>query len=304
MSKNHSENLTKRLVLIKYLFFIGEEQSHQLGAAASFSILAFHDCVEMLLVLIAHHEKKRTQKFFLEYWNEIPDLPYRGEMDNLNNVRVSLKHNATFPSRDEISRCHDDVRLFLSDSIYKYFETDFDDISISNLIMFDEVKKYIREAEMLMKEDSIYEILLKCKMAFIRLLSLYESDKQQWYNSIFNIGKEISTEYMSLVPRMDAHKSRWFEQVTQTLNATRDVLKISAIGIDYKKYVLFNLITPFVIKVCAPTDTEYKYQNETKEHFESTKKTTKQDCQFCIDFVIDSALKLQEFNFDIKNYLQ
>lgn len=304
MSKNNSENLLKKLVLIRYLFTTAEEQSYQHGATASFSILAFHDCVEMLLVQIAHHEKKRTQKFFLEYWNEIPDLPYRGEMDNMNNVRVSLKHNAVFPSSDEIARCREDVKLFLTTCMNRYFKTDFIKLSLADLVIYEEIRNNIKEAEQLYNEDCLYETLLKCKMAFLRLLSLYESDKQQWCNSILNIGKEISAEYKSVVPRMDIHKSRWFEQVTQTLNATRDALKISAIGIDYKKYVLFNLITPYVIKVCAPTDTEYKYQNESKEHFESTKTITKNDCQFCMDFVIDSALKLQEFQFSVQDYFK
>lgn len=301
MSKFKLENHIKRLALIKYLFFIGEEQSHQLGAAASFSILAFHDCVEMLLVLIAHHEKKRTQKFFLEYWNEIPDLPYRGEMDNLNNVRVSLKHNATFPSRDEISRCHDDVRLFLSDSIYKYFETDFDDISISNLIIFDEVKKYIEEAEILFKEDSLYEALVKCRMAFIKLISTYESDKKQWYKSIFEVGEKIGEDYKPLVSGKKQEKL-WFEQVTKTTNEIRDILKIISLGIDYRKYSLFNFITPHVQYWRSPKGEE-GYRPDSEAYYKSTRTIKPEECRFCIDFVVDSSLKLQEMQFDVNNYL-
>ncbi|MBE9510227.1 MAG: hypothetical protein IMY71_05050 [Bacteroidetes bacterium] len=30
------------------------------------------------------------------------------------------------------------------------------------------------------------------------------------------------------------------------------------------------------------------------------KKWTKENCQYCIDFVVESALKLQEFDFDIE----
>ena len=58
MSEKKEDLNIKKLVLIKYLYTMAEEQSHQLGASAGFSILAFHDCVEMLLVLIAHKKHK------------------------------------------------------------------------------------------------------------------------------------------------------------------------------------------------------------------------------------------------------
>lgn len=302
MSKIKSENIIKKLVLIKYLFFIGEEQSRQLGASAGFSILAFHDCVEMLLVLIAHYKRKRTQRHFLEYWNEIPDLPYKGEMDNLNNVRVSLKHNATFPSREEITRCRDDVRLFLTDSINRYFEKDFDTISISDLIMFDEVKKYIEEAEILLKEESLYEALIKCRMAFIKLLENYESDKKQWFKSIFEVGEKIGKDYEHLVSTQ-TQEEIWFKQVTKTTNEIRDILKVTSLGIDYKKYALFNFLTPHVKYWRSPTG-EDGYTPDSESYYKKIVRTIrKEDCRFCIDFVVDSSLKLQEMQFDVNDYL-
>ena len=34
------------------------------------------------------------------------------------------------------------------------------------------------------------------------------------------------------------------------------------------------------------------------------KKWTKENCQYCIDFVLDSSLKLQEFDFDINELIE
>ena len=81
----------------------------------------------------------------------------------------------------------------------------------------------------------------------------------------------------------------------------RNILKVSALGIDYKKYALFDFITPKVIETCGTGKDKYVYGS--KDNYEKTRTITNQDCQFCIDFVIDSALKLQEFNFDINKYL-
>ena len=62
MLNKESEIIIRRLVTIKYLYLIGVEQSKQTGTVAGFSILAFHDCVEMLLVLIAEKKNKKPQQ--------------------------------------------------------------------------------------------------------------------------------------------------------------------------------------------------------------------------------------------------
>ena len=114
----------------------------------------------------------------------------------------------------------------------------------------------------------------------------------QWYRSIFNVGERIGDDYKNLVPRKDISKSRWFNQVTKTT-------KISALGIDYKKYALFCFITPSYTPTCGPTGERGYILGATE-----TLSIKPEDCQFCIDFVIDSALKLQEFNFDINKYMK
>ena len=114
---------------------------------------------------------------------------------------------------------------------------------------------------------------------------------------------EIGTGYENIVPKKEINKARWFDQVTKTTNAIRDVLKISALGIDYKKYALFNFITPTIILTQNPANGKKSYSLlESAAYFESTKSIKQEDCRFCIDFVIDCALKLQEFQFNIKDY--
>ena len=300
MSKINEDNLIKRLVLIKYLYLTAKEQSKQFGAFAAFSILAFHDCVEMLLILIAQQKDKKIQKHFLDYWDIIPDLPYKGKMDNLNVVRKNLKHYATFPNNEEIDRCCDDVRIFLTDIIKNYFKTDIDELRLSSLITFDKVKEDVEKAETFMKENHFYESLEKSKTAFMKLLATYDSNKGQWRNSIINIGEKVSNDYRDFAKSCNS-SDKWFKHTTQTVNSVREVLKITALGIDYRRYSLFNFITPHVIEGCDATGSIYV--SEKKDVFESTKNVSSKDCQFCIDFVVDCALKLQEFDFDINKYL-
>ena len=296
-----SEKIIRRLILIRYLYLTAKEQSEQDGAFAAFSVLALHDSVEMLLVLITQQKNKPVQKHFLEYWNVIPELPYKSKMDNLNVVRKNLKHYAIFPNRDEIVQCCDDVRIFLTDAINKYFEIEFDKLLLSNLIIFNDVKQDVEEAEAFLNEHQLFESLEKSKTAFVKLLAIYDSNKGQWRSSILDIGEKINKEYQYFEKKENG-TTKWYRQVTQTINSVREVLKMAALGIDYRRYTLFNFITPRVIEGVDATGTIYVTEN--KDVFEAKKRISSENCQFCITFVVDCALKLQEFDFDINRYLK
>ena len=301
MSNLKEEIIIRRLVAIKYLYLIGVEQSKQAGTFAGFSILAFHDCVEMLLVLIAETKKKKSQQHFLNYWDIIPQLPYKVQMANLNNIRKNLKHHANFPDKIDIQRCCVDVGAFLKESTKEFLKKEFDDISLSTLISFETVREDVEKAEVFMKDGLIFESLDYSKKAFMKLLSTYESNKGQWRNSILNVGVKVGNEYRKFA-KSNTEGSNWFELMTKTTNSMRDVIKITALGIDYKRYALFNYITPNVVEGCDATGTIYV--SEKKESFESKISVRRDDCQFCISFVVDCALKLQEFDFEINKYLK
>ena len=301
MGKLDQSIIISRLAKIKYLYKIGIEQAKQVGAFAGFSILAFHDSAEMFLLLVAEdHGKKGAAKLsFMDFWSEYPDLTMSASMEKLKDRRVNLKHKGLFPSASDIEESRITITQFFKENTIKQFGVEFESISLADLIEFPNIKKYVKKAESFLEENNIYECLCNARIGFEELLSTYDSDKMQWYDSIFNVGEKIGTGFENIVPRREINKARWFEQVTKTTNAIRDVLKISALGIDYKKYALFCLITPSYTPTCSPAGEKGYFLRAT-----DTLATKPEDCRFCIDFVIDSALKLQEFQFSIKDYLK
>jgi hypothetical protein len=301
MGKLDQSIIINRLAKIKYLYKIGIEQTKQNGAFAGFSILAFHDSAEMFLLLVAENNGKKgaSKLSFMEFWSEFPELTMSASMERLKDRRVSLKHHGLFPSASDIEESRITITQFLRENTIKQFGEDFESISLADLIEFSNIKEYVKKAESFLAENNIYECLCNTRVGFEELLSTYESDKMQWYRSILNIGERIDDSYKNVVSSKDVSKSRWFNQVTKTTNALRDVLKISALGIDYKKYALFCFITPSYTPTCSPTGERGYILGATE-----TLSIKPEDCQFCIDFVIDSALKLQEFNFDINRYIK
>ncbi len=292
------EIIIRRLAIIKYLYNIGVQQSMQVETVAGFSILTFHDCAEMFLLLVAENSNKKAESNFMNYWDAYPELTQKESIRALKDRRVSLKHKGQFPSKSDIEISRIAMLDFLEQNTKIQFQLNFNEISTSLLISYANVRDYIKQAETLYNKGDLYESLKNSKIAFMELLFAYESTKSMGYlnNGILNIGKQIGTDYRKLLDN-DRDGKKWFEEVTDTTNKLRDILKITALGIDYKKYNFFNYVAPEVTYSWKNGERIYEYLPQ--EYYEERKILRGVDCKFCIDFVIDSALKLQEFDFDI-----
>ena len=73
-------------------------------------------------------------------------------------------------------------------------------------------------------------------------------------------------------------------------------MKIMSLGLDYKRYTKFGLLVPNLMR----------FMNKEKgfQYFptKSIQKRIKEDCQFCFDFVVDSVIRIQDFDFDIEKH--
>ena len=193
---------------------------------------------------------------------------------------------------------------FLSQNTKIQFGLDFSSVSVSSLISYNEVKTYIDVAEEYLVKNDFYNCMVNAKIAFMELLSSYEDTKRGKYhvNSITDVGRKIGNEYQKLIGHDEKSGARWFRDVSETTNRIREVLKITALGIDYRKYAFFEYITPETNVYWSNGCCEY--HSIPKDYYESKINLRASDCRFCIDFVIDSALKLQEFDYDISNLIK
>jgi len=81
--------------------------------------------------------------------------------------------------------------------------------------------------------------------------------------------------------------------VIRSIEALQEAVKFLSLGLDYRRYVKFRLLTPYVVRFGE----KYKVIG--------TKRSPKwiptaEDVHFCIDFIIESALTLQEFDFEVE----
>jgi hypothetical protein len=295
----NSDIIIKRLALIKYLYKIGIEQSKQSETIASFSILLLHDSIEMYLKLLAEHLNINSDKFsFLDYWKNIPALTLKESMRNLNSRRVNIKHKGLLPSKADIEISRVNSTDFFEQNTLTQFGVDFKDISLFSLINYENVRKHLEESQKALDENKIETCIETVAIAFDELISLYEDSKSSYYgNSPFYFGKDftfLNSFHMGIGRDRDNQVGRklgeFVDKVRDSLDGIQKAVKILSFGIDYKKFVKFKLLTPTVRKTLRGKHAEQVW---------GKKKWSKENCQYCIDFVLDCSLKLQEFDFDI-----
>jgi hypothetical protein len=299
--------IIQRLSYIKYLYLKGEEQSRQAEIVAGFSILTFHDAIEMFLMLVFEHQdpdNAKKQKHFDDYLSSISGLKMRDPIRLLNKCRNNLKHEGQLPIKADIERHRMNTYSFLQENTKELLDLSFDEVSLIDLVSYDECKKHLIEAQTKRDEDKWFESIVNTRKAFIALLDEFEQSKKFWYNSIFNIGIKPRDSYQEFL-RDNCKNNKtwyeaWFKDVDQTINALRDAVKIISIGVNYKQYALFNTVAPEVWRM---SDGSLKVR-ESEDYFNGRINANKELCDFCINFVIDCAVKFKDSDYEITSYFK
>ena len=293
----NKEIITKRLTFIKQLFKIGIAQSYQAESVAFFSILSFHDSIEMFLILLAEKKNIKSEKFnFMDYWEKIPDLTLKESMRNLNDRRKNIKHKGLLPAKSEIEISRVSTIEFFDQNTKAQFNIDFQDISLLELINYPIVLKYLKKSEKYLNESQFNESIENAAFAFDELITTYENNKSFWNQSPFFFGDRIRSissrrilQSISITERSHDFED-FIDSMKESVQAIQKATKIMGFGIDYKEYAMFKILTPTITRLMS---------GQLIAEIMRKKKWTPENCQYCIDFVIDSALKLQEFDFDI-----
>ncbi|MCK4348200.1 MAG: hypothetical protein KAW47_06250, partial [Thermoplasmatales archaeon] len=82
------------------------------------------------------------------------------------------------------------------------------------------------------------------------------------------------------------------DKVKESIEAMQKAVKILAFGLDYKKYIKFRLIIPEPIWIIGRDVPQVELSKDAK--------ISQNDFDFCVAYLIESALKLQEFDFEIE----
>ena len=295
----NSDEIIKRLAFIKYLQSVGQEQSEKPEPMCWASILTFHDVVELYLQLVAEYvqvKKRLSDVHFMEYWELInpelkklnkPELSQKISMERLNKARVDFKHYGNAPSKTAITNDFGlNTKNFLEESTAKIFGFNFSEVSLVELVNCENVKKDLIKAEELLKTNNLNEALNTVAIAFVKLIDDYEGRKtDKWGYSPFSLGTAISN--------FDFDLGESGRSIKESIDALKEAIKIIGFGIDFKRYGMFKYLTPHVYQYVGG---RYEVSSINED---ASKTMTADKIRFCIDFVIESALTLQEFDYGL-----
>jgi len=293
------EVILRRLAFIRYLFNVAVEQSKQAEPLAAASILSFHDSVELFMQLASEHlNLGKKEVHFMEYFDllKLPNgqsLSEKESIRRLNNARVTLKHDGILPPKFEIDALRASVTSFLETNTLFVFGFEFRSVSMLNLVQCKETRMSLEEADKLIKENKLEDALDKIAVAFNQLIEDYENRKRTRFDrSPFFFGKSLTFVDSSFRPLGD-DLERAVRDVTSTIGEIQIALKLLSLGLDYRRYAKFRLLTPYVRTIPGGAPHVQRFRRE--------KPTSQEDCRFCYDFVIESSLHLQEFDFDVES---
>lgn len=296
----NTEILYKRLAHIKQLYSMGIEQSHRAESISVFSLLTFHDSIEMFLTLLAEHKGINSTNFkFLDYWTHIPDLTLRESMRSLNTRRVNLKHKGLLPAKSEIEISRVNATDFFEQNTLPQFGITFKEVSLIELVGYKKVKDYLLVSQKGLDNGRMEECIENAAYAFEELLHSYGDNKRFWGTSPFFFGRDMtfhSSFFMGLsdsdLPRPFQKLGQFIDDVKDSIKGLQNATKITSLGIDYKEFVKFQILTPHVTRMIG---------GNVVAEIMGERKWTEENCQYCIDFVIKASLKLQEFDFDVQS---
>lgn len=292
---NQKITIIQRLSIIKYLYLLGIDQSYKIEPICGLSVLNFHDSIELFLQLSAEEVGvKRTKDIkFMEYWELIEakgvSLSSKQSMHKLNDARGNLKHGGLNPSKTDIELFRSITTEFLDENCKSVFNVNFKDVSIVDYITFNNTKFHLKLAENRFKENNKIETITNLSYSFYYLLHDFEDlIKSKLKFSPFSLGDSMSTFSARGLDKYSRQTYECIDALARSTEELQHVLRISSFGLDYLKYVKFDSIIPrarFLANKKPVVDLRYEKDINNAEF------------EFCRNFIIEAALKFQEYMF-------
>ncbi|MFJ6730006.1 hypothetical protein ACIQPQ_34415 [Streptomyces sp. NPDC091281] len=288
MAASLTPDVVQRLAYVRYLYREGIEQSRQPAPLRSRAITSFHDAVENYLGTIVQHLKIDVAKApdFIAYWALIRpkfELPKKDPMKRLNDARVALKHNGTFPSEHQIEQARHTLDDFFTTVTPKIFGVDFDSIDMVDLLTQPDVARLLREAQTHADVGDYSMAAAGLSMALDALLTHYSGRNTGTRWRPFAFGRTLSWSDSPKLDGREAPRNGRLARLSEIAEATQEAMRATSLGIDYPSLARFRIIMPSV----------QGYYSGPPRYVEAKTHAllTADDYDWARHFVIESALR-------------
>ncbi len=298
-------HIIKRLAFAKYLIERGNQESVKSEPLSSIALLHYHDALELVFNLVLEDKNitVNSNTSFMQYFDKInewlkndekTELELRPSLVKLKERRVNLKHKGLFPSKTDIEESKFTANNLFEGLCKNVYELNIQEISLIELIENTRVKGFIKEA-IDSYNDNQKNAIEKISFSLEFLIRDYESSKTSKFGeSPFFFGEDLThLDSFFMGEEMTGNKMKEFvDKVNKSIESMQKAVKILAFGLNYKKYIKFRLLIPepdwYLASGILP-----------KVNLPPNAKISQEDFDFCVNYLIECSLKLQEFDFEI-----
>ena len=276
----------RRLAFIRYLYSLAEEQAERPEPTCAVALLLFHDAAELFLQLSSEElNTGATRPEFMEYFTLLNEklkpghLSSQESMRRLNKARVALKHHGTLPSRLDLDSFRATAAEFFRANTRLVFRLDLEDVSLVRLIGYEPARSCMLQADHEIEAGNRTRALEQIALAFEHLIT-HEERKQgtSQYPPIFSLSRSDLEDVSS------RELPRYLEGLEALVKRLQADVRWLSLGLDLRRVRRFRQLTPEA--VVAPSGVSDVWTVDLSQ-------TSNQDVDFCYNFVIEAALRLE-----------
>jgi hypothetical protein len=277
----------QKLAFVQYLYQLGVRQSRQSEHLRPAALLMFHDALELFLsVACSHRDARPKDERFAAYIHALEEkigglLPDRAGLDALNKARVGLKHYGNMPSGADLEGYRATTTAFLQSSAPLLFGVDLDAISMADLVSNDGARNLVRNAAAHATRNAFAESVLALDAAFQAVVEDFDvrCSKRLGPSPYLFQGPLWHSFNLALYRDDQDTLTRAFDVLASAIRSTQGALRMLSSGVDMRKHRRFF----------ALVERSRVFKTSVVESVGAD------DVAFCREFVIETALSLQEF---------
>jgi hypothetical protein len=250
-----------------------ELQGKRSELLVSESLLILHDASEMVMQVVYDYHNIKAPKEFLQFWEKLPEAglakpDFRSAIRQLNELRVGFKHRGIIPNAGVVRKLDPEVRAFCSSLCTAYLDTEFDQLSLADLVQNQDVAGPLKKAELSYVEGKSQEAVIELEDA---LHQVWEWAKKS--ECIFTYGLALSGQ------RRSGNTISTFEP------GLIPYLNLVLLGVDLRAYNQVSSILPGVSR--SP------HAGSKETQFSTLPSVTPEQFASALSFITDLALKVQ-----------
>lgn len=290
----------RRLAFIRLLLSKATEESRLAPPYCYDSLSRLHDAAEMFLALAVQERHLAMPRDFMKYWDVLDGslgrpLMYRAQAERFNKARVGWKHYGTEPSQAEIDAARVTVTGLLTDECPEIFGAELGDVSLTAFISSEQVRELMESAQRRWEAgDDETEGFGDLADAFHYLIRDYEQRKTTGRNSVFDSAADL-TFISSFRLGQQGREKEFTDKVISSIQALDFSVMLVGLGVDFRRYGKFKALCPDVRRSGFGGRVVVERQRNVPR--------SQADYEFCRDFVINSAIHLAAFDYDVNDDL-